>query len=177
MNSTLPIGSIVANAIAFAFLLFVLYIAYRLTLRNLNACKSPQKVKPNKVRFVVAWSVYGFFFYAPLIVILWFVGKEFPASFLWTMFFSFLLVAPSLYPYYTLARFESKINGATLWGGFGRRTEIAFKDIDISKTSRQRLGILVGVFVFHSTRGVKILTLGLDELQIADILKLSNETA
>ena len=175
MNSNQPIGSIVANAIAFAFLIFMIYIAYRINLRNLDACKSPHKVKPNKLRFIVGWSVYGFFFYAPLIVILWFVGKEFPASFLWIAFFGFLFVAPSSYPYYTLARFESKINGATLWGSFGRRTEIAFKDIDVSKTSRQRLGILVGIFVFHSTSGVKILTLGLDELQIADILKLSNE--
>jgi hypothetical protein len=107
--------------------------------------------------------------------LLWFVGKEFPASFLWLCFFSFLFVAPAFYPYYTLARFESKINGATRWGWFGRRTEIAFKDIDVRKTSRQRLGILVGIFVFHSTSGAKILTLGLDELQIADILKISNE--
>ena len=159
----------------FAFLLFTIYIAYRINLRNLNARKSPQKVKPNKLRFLVGWSVYGFFLYAPLIIMLWFVGKEFPASFLWIIFLAFLFVAPSSYPYYTLARYESKINGATLWGWFGRRTEIAFKDIDISKTSRQRLGILVGVFIFHSTSGVKILALGLDELQIADILKLSNE--
>jgi hypothetical protein len=175
MNSTPQTTSILASAIAFAFLLLIIYFAYRLNLHNLNACKSPQEFKPNKLRFVVAWSVYSFCLSAPLIVILWFVGKEFPAAFVLTLFLVFLLIAPSAYPYYTLARFETRINGATLWGWYGRRTEIDFKDIDVSKASRQRLGIVVGVFVFHSTRGIKILTLGLDERQIADILKSSNE--
>ncbi len=87
----------------------------------------------------------------------------------------FLCVAPSAYPYYTLALYKSKLNGATQWSWRWRRIEIPFDQIDKDRTLRQPLGKLLGIIIIYSISGEKILTLGLNAQEITEIMNSANE--
>jgi hypothetical protein len=173
MNSTQQTVPDFAYVIALASWLFAVYIIYQRNLRNLKSCKNSRKVTPNKVRFILSWFVYTLMFYLPWILIVWFLGKEFPGIIALGMLIMNLSMALSAYPYYTIAVYKSKINGATRWGWRWKRVEIMFNEINVSKTLRQP-GNAFGITTLYSTSGVRILTLGLTDQQISNILKSAN---
>ena len=91
------------------------------------------------------------------------------------MFLSiYIIFSPSSYPYYTLIIGNQKIIGATLSGWGWRRNEISFNEIDKEKVLKQKIGKSLGLVTLYSTKGAKIKIIGLDNKEISEILKLSN---
>jgi hypothetical protein len=157
------------------FWIIINYFIYRRNVKRLDALMASQVVKPGKARFAFSWFVFTLVAYIPAVLMLWVIEIEFPYIFAWIMPLMLLSLAPPAYPYYNLAIFPNKINGATQWGWLWNRTEINFHEIDTAKTLRQHLGRTLGITVIHSTNGVKILTLGLDDNQLSGILDLANK--
>ena len=155
--------------------IIVNYFIYRRNVKRLDALMASQVIKPDKARFAFSWFILTLAAYIPAILVLWVIEKEFPYIFAWLMPPMLLSLAPPAYPYYNIAILHNKINGATQWGWLWKRTEINFHEIDKAKILHQRLGKKVGITVIHSTNGVKILTLGLDDKQLSGILDLANK--
>lgn len=178
MNSiamTIFVSCLIAGLMA--FWVIANYFIYRRNVKRLNASINSKMVKPGKVRFVFSWFIFGLLGYIPGVLLVWFIEKGFPFTFAGLMFVMLWSFAPAAYPYYTVAITSDKINGATKWGWFWKRTEIRLDEIDKEKLSRQPLGKKLGVVVIHSTKGTKILTLGLSEQQLAEIILLANKTS
>ncbi len=109
----------------------------------------------------------------PATLILWLITKDdVYLVIVWSIVMLLLLGVMGViaYPYYTLAVLEDGINGPTRWGWFWKRIDIRFDEIDRERTLGQRLGRKLGMTVIHSRRGKKILTLGLDEQQLEELV-------
>jgi hypothetical protein len=158
-----------------ALWLFVNYFIYRRNVDRLNVYKTPITFRPRKVNFAFSWFIYCLIVSIPFVLILWLIERKFPITYIWVMPILMAFLAPAAYPYYTIGISSGKLNGATQWGWMWRRTEINLNEIDKDKVLRQKLGRRFGVTVIHSTAGIKILTIGLDDTQISRILGPSNE--
>ncbi len=163
------LSCIVTGIIVFA--IFTYYSIYSKNVRNLNAYGASKIVKPNKMRFILAWFGYNFIPYVLAFLFIWLVEKEFPSHFAWILPLMMLSIAPLAYPYYALALYDGKINGATQWGWLWKRVEIRFNEIDKDKVVGQSFGRLLGITLIYSTSGVKLLTLGLSHKQLSEILE------
>lgn len=168
--SCMVLGSII-------FFVAVNYYIYRRNIKRLNAAKDSQMIRPSKFRFVLSWFAYGFIFYILAVLFLWLYEKELSYIYMWLMPLMFLITAPAAYPYYIVAASSDKVNGATRWGWLWKRTEIRLDEIDKEKLSRQRFGKKLGVTVIYSTNGTKILTLGLSEQQLSEIVMLAKKAS
>ena len=154
------------------------YVIYQRNKLNLNIYKGSRQIRPNKTRYIFSWFIYSLFacltaiaLYVPLA---WLIYKRISIELMWmapSVWLAMLLfLTPSMYPYFTIAIFNNVISGATLWGG--KRTEINLAEIDKNKILRQKIGRIFGVTVIYSTGKVKILSLGLDDIQLSEILEL-----
>ena len=151
------------------------YSIYQRNLKRLHTNISSQIVKPNKFRFVFAWLVMSLLLMSPSILTAWIVGQEFPFSFTLALLLIALSLAPAAYPYFNVAVSYGKINGATKWGLAWERVELRPEDIDMGRLSRSRLGKIFGISAIHS-KGKEILTLGLSNQQLAEIITLANKS-
>lgn len=158
------------------FLIVVNYFSYKQNANRLNAFVGARMVKPDKARFALAWFIYFLAFYIPTMLIVWIYKKENVYFYAEIILLICVFQAPAIYPYYIVAVFNDKINGATQWGWIGNRAEIRLDEIDKENLARQRLGKKLGITVIHSTGGIKILTLGLSEKQLSAITTPVNKT-
>ncbi len=168
--SCMVLGSII-------FFVALNYFIYQRNVKRLNTATDSQMIKPGKVRFVLSSLAYALIFYILAVLFLWLYEKEFPYAYAWLMPLLLLFLVPATYPYYVVAVSSDKINGATRWGWLWKRTEIRLDEIDKEKLFQQRLGKKLGVVVIHSTNGAKILTLGLSEQQLMEIIMLANKAS
>lgn len=171
------------------FLLFyavMFYFIYRKNKISLEIYKDSVKIRPSSLNFTFSWFAYSMYYFVPsipiLCLILWFINKQSVEEMiktvgLFALFMPIYLLSLSVpaYPYYVLAIYDEKINGATLLGWRWRRTEINFTDIDKDKILHQSFGRKIGVTVIHSKSEVKILTLGLSDVQLSEILVLAKK--
>jgi hypothetical protein len=58
---------------------------------------------------------------------------------------------------------------------FWKRTEMNINDLDADSILRQNLGRKFGIIVFRSTSGKKILSLGLADEQIINLIEMSKK--
>ena len=180
MDSILRTMTVILSCTVLGSIIFyvaVMYFIYQRNVKRLNTVVDSQMIKPGKARFVLSSLAYAFIFYILAVLFLWFYEKEFPYVYAWLMPILILLMTPAAYPYYILAVSSDKVNGATRWGWLWKRTEIRLDEIDKDKLFQQHLGRKLGVVVIHSTKGTKILTLGLSEKQLSEIAMLVNKTA
>ncbi|MBL8050800.1 MAG: hypothetical protein JNM46_06220 [Anaerolineales bacterium] len=170
---TFLVYGLVAVIVAGIIGIFVsgIYSIYQRNLKKLNTSIESQIVKPSKIRFVLSWIVFSLILLSPGILTIWLIGKEFPFNFTWILLLISLSLAPAAYPYYNIVVSNNRINGATKWGLAWERVEIKFEDIDIARLSRPQLGKIFGITVIHS-KGSEILTLGLSNQQLAEIVNL-----
>ncbi len=136
----------------------------------LESFKDSRKIKPSKFRFVFSWLIYSLYFLIPAILIVWFLKIGSILVFTLLCLLNILMFAPGYYPYYSLAIYNGKVNGAALWGWKWKRVEIDLKEIDKEKVLRQYLGRMLGVIILYSTGKGKILTFGLDNAQLLEVL-------
>ena len=179
MDSTLRTMKIFLSCTVLGSIIFfvaVMFFIYQRNVKRLNSVTGSQMIKPSKVRFVLSSFAYAFIFYTLAVLFLWFYEKEFPYAYAWLMPLLILFMTPVAYPYHIVAVSRDKINGATWWGWLWKRTEIRLDEIDKEKLSRQHLGRKFGVIVIHSTKGTKILTLGLSEQQLSEIIMPVNKS-
>jgi hypothetical protein len=167
-------------------LIIVLYIVvtvflYKRNKSNLKVHANAIKIQPAKMRFVFSWVTYLICLVAPILLVLWI----FPFSQARRMDLQSLVLLPLLmllfvvaaYPYYTIITYEGKLNGPTLWGWLWRREEIAISEIDKERTLHRNIGRKLGILIFYSLDGKKILSLGLDDSQVDQILALVSEAS
>ena len=171
-----------------SLLVFVLMIAFPLSINfaiyqnnkfNLNSYRGSRQIKPNKARYAFSCFVYCLFNVALFIPLIWTIfSYDVLFDLVWiiplVLLAMLLILIPSAYPYYTIAIYDGKINGATLLGWMWRRAEFNLAEINKHKVLSQNLGKKLGITVIHSTSGIKILALGLDETQLAEILTSSS---
>ena len=154
----------------------MIYTVYRKNKANLEAQNMGVRIKPIISRFLLSWYIYLLFFFVPLLPIVWFIpeiGKQTFIASLVIMPIMWLFFSIAAYPYYVLVAYEQKLNGATLSGMFWKRTEMNISEIDADNVLRQNLGRKFGIVVFRSKSGTKILSLGLEDVQVMNILEMS----
>lgn len=144
---------------------------------------------PGAIRIRPAWKMFVFW-WLTLIMAAWIIALLLAAPLISSLAPGFLqpivagesaflmvvfgfVAATIAYPYYTLLLDAGKLDGPTLWGFRWKRTEIAFSDMDMGKSFGEQWVHKLGLNVFHSTGGVKILALGLDETQVGQICAAS----
>ena len=158
-----------------AFLLSISFSLYQKNKANLTVYKSSKNLQPLKVRFAFAWLIYCMSFVIIFTPIFWLMNKESLNVIIWTLIFILLFLAPSAYPYYTIAIFDNKVNGPSISSWQWQRTEINLAEIDKDKILKQKLGRKLGITIIHSTNRAKILTLGLDSRQLSEILEFASK--
>jgi hypothetical protein len=160
---------VVIGFVAFAFWFF--FSLHKKNKTNLNARINSAKIYPYRLKYAFALMIYYLCQFSTFVPILWLL-KTLTFSFVWLFPLLYLFMLIPAYPYYTLSVDSEKISGATLWGWLWRREEINLSEIHKEKVLRQNFGKLLGITIFYSIHGKKILTLGLDNLQISKILNL-----
>jgi hypothetical protein len=171
-NMVTPI--ILISAIA-----LIVTIYYRQYQKNKAALASHQNaviVSPSRLKFLFSWFAYFLFFFIPTSLFFWVIESEHQMFwvYLFVMPLGWLINAIPAYPFYTLSIYDNKLEGARLWGLSWQRTEMDFSKIDKEKTLRQNFLQKLGIILFHSINGKKILTFGLDDLQMSQVFKISS---
>jgi hypothetical protein len=87
----------------------------------------------------------------------------------------YLLSSFVAYPYYALSKDKDSISGATLWGWRWRKEQISLREISHEKVLRQNIGKKLGIIILYSTHDKKILTLGLSNSQLSQILEAGDK--
>jgi hypothetical protein len=136
-------------------------------------------IRPKKINFLFSWYVYFYCFFIPLLLLFWFIRPEMDLLLFLVIFehVFWALIIIVAYPYYTLVLEKNELKGPTLWGWLWRHEKIAFVQIDKEKTLKRNFGRKLGFVVFYSLDGRKILSLGLDNSQVNQILALASETS
>ncbi len=162
--------------LGFASSLLLLYYTHKKSSSAFEPYYKMKQVKPNKIRYGIASFVYALPFSVLSVVLISLITKESLLVFVSVLITPLYLLALALaaYPYYIVATYNGKVNGATLSGWRWRRAEVNINEIDKGKTLRQGFGRLFGIIVVRSIRGEKILTVGLDDIQLAEILESRN---
>ncbi|PKN95324.1 MAG: hypothetical protein CVU44_01185 [Chloroflexi bacterium HGW-Chloroflexi-6] len=176
----MSIGWIILACIIIGLIAIEIFMLYRIYKKNVAAVevyKNGITIQPSKSRFIISLSI----FYAALeilvLIVLWLLPIDRVVFYVSLCFFPAIVIINFFlaYPYYTVIIHDSKLSGATLWGWMWKRTEINLKEIDKDKALRQNLGRIFGITAIESADGTKILTLGLDNLQIRKILEFTSE--
>lgn len=151
---------------------------YKKRKAELDSYANAIKFQPLKLRFVVSALSYGIIPSIPLLLLFWWymVVQDMWIGLLGVPFLVLIGGMPSAYPYYTILIHEGKLKGPTLWGWRWRQEEIEISEIDKEKTLRRNIGGKLGILIFYSFDGKKILSLGLDESQIQQILDTADTT-
>ncbi len=159
--------------LGFASSLFLVYYAQKKSNSALAPYYKMKQVKPSKVKYGIASFVYAVPYSILSIVLALLLTKEIVFAFASALITPLYLLTLALatYPYYIVAIYNGKVNGATLSGWKWRRAEININEIDKSKILQPGFGKLFGITVIHSISGAKILTVGLDNMQLAEILE------
>jgi hypothetical protein len=151
------------------------YIIYRVYKKNTTALemyKGAKQIRPQKSSFIISWFLFFMAVSIPQVIIIWFlpIDRDF-FNFIWFFLPVMALLMYFLaYPYYTVILHEGKIIGATLWGWMWKRTEIDVNELVSDNVLKPSLGRSLKITIFKSASGKKILTLGLNNLQIKQIL-------
>ena len=174
------------NLISYSIVIvgIVLAIAMMVSLYRKNKAKldifaDAIKIQPSKARFFIAWLVYVACDIAPFILLIWIIpsSEENRVGLSIVYAIMFPLLAMPAYPYYTIATYERTLNGPPLWGWGWRREEIALSDIDREKTLHRNFGRKLGILIFYSKGGKKMLSLGLSASQVNQILTLASDAS
>ena len=156
------------------------FIFHRIHVKNTTALdiySNALKIQPNKGRFFVSWLIFYTATSIPPYLVLWLLSEDKVLVYVLLGIFPIMLASIFYleYPYYTVLLIDSKMNGASLWGWMWRRSEISLNEIDKEKVLQQNLFRILGITMFKSASGEKILTLGLDDLQIKQIIEHANK--
>ncbi|MFT3894143.1 MAG: hypothetical protein QM730_21130 [Anaerolineales bacterium] len=142
----------------------------------MNSSEEDEMIYPNKIRFMFSFFMYCLLFLIPMAAVLsFFTGKALDLGSYIPVFLIYLFSSYVSYPFYSLTKDQEIISGATVWGNRNHREQIKLSDIDYEKTFRQKLGKILGIYVIYSKQGKKILTLGLNDLQISIILEFAKK--
>ena len=131
------------------------------------------KIHPGKIRFLFSWYVYLFCILIPMLLVLWWWIGELDVI-LFVLCFEmvfWLLITFMAYPYYTIIINENMVSGPTLWNWLWRRETIDLSQLDREKILHRNIGRKLGLLIFYSLDGKKILSLGLDGAQMRQILE------
>jgi hypothetical protein len=152
---------------------------YRKRKAELDSYANAIKFQPLKLRFVVSALSYGIIPSIPLLLLFWWymVVQDMWIGLLGIPFLVLIGGMPSAYPYYTILIHEGKLKGPTLWGWRWRCLELNLEWLDKEKILKQNPGRKLGITIFYSSGGEKILSLGLDNSQINQILALASEAS
>ena len=170
---------------ALVFGTIMTYRRYREYKANLMVHQNAVIVSPSMFKFLLYGFAYELILSFPALLFFWVIEPDHE------IFWGILLNIPAVWlwstipahPYYALSVYEGKIEGARVWGplwgslwGWGgsvpRRIKIDSREIDKEKTLRQHLLHLLGIVIFHSVSGRKILTIGLKDSQISQVLEM-----
>jgi hypothetical protein len=165
------------------FLLIIIIIVggtffqYRKHKSNLDSHLNSLKFFPQKTRFTIAiffYYLFGFILFSP---IYWIIMRQGGFPFYYSFFFLLIFLPSTIseYPCFTLSIDDKKMRGARLLGGWSRE-EIFLSEINQDKVLQKNLVGFLGITIFYSTQGKKILTLGLDNGQITKILELAKSS-
>lgn len=174
MTSTLQTAINFLSCIAIGLLVFSVYVyysVYRKNVNKLNALKDSKLIKPDKIRFILAWIAYSFIPSLFGVSCIWLYEREFPSPLAWLVPLILFSQALPAYPYYTIAINHDRINGPTQWGWLWKRVEISMDEIDRDKSLRQPVRRALGTTIIYSTNEVKIRTLGLNDQQLSEIMR------
>ena len=167
-----------------AVLAWLTYLNYKKAKKNLDNYTSANKIYPNKFRFAVALLLYVLFLFTLYSPIFWLMETklmkhEKPLVFLLAIPAFYLLEIIPSYPYYAVSVDNKKISGAPLWGRWERRREeIELSEINQDKIVQNNFWKFLGITILYSKQGKKILTLGLNDIQLLNILEsVRNEAA
>ncbi len=150
---------------------------YKKIVSALVVDEKAMKIHPKRIRFIVSYFIFSATTAIPVYLVAWFLpfDKEFFYSMLFLFPILFIFLFFLAYPYYTVIILDSKINGATLWGWMWKRTEISVNEIDREKVLQRNFLRSLGITMFKSADGTKILTLGLDDSQIKQIVEYAGK--
>lgn len=169
------LGFIIVAGIAID--VFIFYRTYKKIVNALDIDKNAVKIQPKRSRFMVSWFIFYTATAIPVYLVVWFLPLD--KEFFYIMLFLFpillVLVFFLAYPYYTVIILDSRINGATLWGWMWKRTEIGVGEIDREKVLQHNFWRSLGITMFKSVGGTKILTLGLADEQIKQIFEYADK--
>ena len=157
--------------------LLYLVVIYRQYQKNKMALSTHQNtviVSPSKIKFLISWYIYFLMFYIPIAALLWSIKslEEVSWVYLFLMPIGWLFNAIPAYSYYSLSIYENKFCGAPMLGLFWQRAEVDFSDIDKEKTAQKNFLQKLGIIFFYATSGEKIMTFGLDDLQVSQVLTM-----
>jgi hypothetical protein len=150
------------------------YFIYRNNKINLGIHKNANYFRPGIIRFIFSWYIYSLWFFIPVSLIILFIGKDSVIEFLIILFILYLLSAFPVYPYYTVIVDENKLIGPSLWSWRWNHIEINSADVNKVKVFSNNIGKIFGISIIYSKDGNKVLTLGLDNSQISQILDINN---
>lgn len=155
-------------------LLLSVIMIYRQYQKNKAAlfAQNAVTVSPSKTKFLISWYVYLLIFYIPIAILLWSIKslEEVFWVYVFLMPIGWLFTAIPAYPYYALSIYENKLVGAPMWGFAWQRTEINLNDIDRKRIAHENIFQKLGITFFYSTSGERIITFGLDDLQVSQVL-------
>ncbi len=146
---------------------------------QLNTSVDVRKISPKLINFLFSWYVYMLFFLLPLFIVDWLLMGNADAIVIGLFVGVVLtgLLTIQAYPYYTILLGKESLSGPTFWNWKWRREEIPLGEIDKEKTLQRNIGRKLGIVVFYAFDGKKILSLGLNEIQINQILTLASEVS
>ena len=150
---------------------------YKKRRAEVNSYVNSIKFQSSKLRYVFSVFFYWVISSIPGLFLFWIIltAQDSPIGLLGLIPLFLIASMPSAYPYYTILIHENKLNGPTFWGWMWRREEIAVKELDTAKTLNNNIGKKIGVLIFYSMGGKKILSLGLNDAQVRQILDLADK--
>ncbi|MBI5933193.1 MAG: hypothetical protein HY867_05760 [Chloroflexi bacterium] len=172
MENLIPyvIGFIVITLIFGA----IIYKSTRSILKS-NVPNNAVVIKPPKVTFAFAYFVYFIGQASPWLLLLFALDKDKFYGFAAPLFMIFLISAVSSYLYYTLFIHDGKLFGPTLWGWRWRRLDLDLVWLNKEKILTRNPVRKLGIVVFYTHGGEKILALGLNDAQVNQILDLASQ--
>lgn len=136
-------------------------------------------IQPTKLRFAFSSFSWGMIISIPWLLMFWIYlnVNDLWIGLLGLMPLLLISSMPSAYPYYTILIYENKLNGPTLWGWMWKRLDLDLVWLDKEKTLKRNPGWRLGIVIFYTRGGEKMLTLGLDDAQINQILAFTPESS
>lgn len=152
---------------------------YRKIKAEVDGYANAIKFQPSKLRFAFSMFSYGIISSIPLLFLFWgyLAVQDLWIGLLGVPLLLLISGVPLAYPYYTILIHEGKINGPTLWGWKWRRLELNLEWLDREKILKRNPGRKLGITIFFTPSGDRILSLGLDDSQVNQILALASDAS
>ena len=162
-------------------IILIVVVTIRLYQKNksiVDAQENAVKFSPKKLNFILAYIFYFLSLVIPFLVAVRIIGgTDLFIRILVVEFIVGCFTSIGAYPYYTIVASKKSINGPTLWGWMWRRLDLDIAWLDKEKILKRNPGRRLGIVIFYTRSGEKMLTLGLDNSQIKQILALASEAS